>query len=85
MVKINKAIRIFIGIIIIMLISTASFFLYFTLRQGIVDLFNKIGITNFYVQSLTALVLIVSLVFALSIMLGKKANLVKLLRDIIKT
>ena len=83
--KSNPSLVASIGIMILVLISTASFFIYFTIRQGIIDIFNHFNITNYYLQSLIAISLILILIFILYSLVHKKVNVGKTLKDMLKT
>lgn len=81
----DKNIKVLLTILIIVLISTASFFFYYLVRNAITDLFNKLGIGNVYTQSITALILIIIVVIILTMVLGRKVNIFRTIKDILKT
>jgi len=46
------------SLILLILIGVASFSFYFLINRGIGDLLNMVGVTNFYAQNITALVIV---------------------------
>ena len=81
----KKNIRLILTIFSIVIISTISFFIYFTIRQGISDIFIKYGLTNYYLQAFVAIFALLLLLVVITMLVGKKLNFWRLLKDIFQT
>lgn len=62
------------GLFILLLVGTASFALYSVINQFIADALTGLGITNFYIQNLMAIILIILVLMILGYRIKKSVE-----------
>jgi uncharacterized membrane protein YidH (DUF202 family) len=72
-------------VLITILISTASFYIYFATRSSINEGFELLGIQNIWAQVGIVIGLVLVLVALLTMAMGKNVNVFKTIKDILKT
>ncbi|MAH46026.1 hypothetical protein CMI37_09350 [Candidatus Pacearchaeota archaeon] len=82
---VNTIVKTIIGVASVILISIASFYIYFATRDSINGLFVKIGIENTWTQVGIVFAAVIAILVIFTMILGKKINIFETIKDILQT
>ena len=82
---VNKIIKTIILILIAILISIASFYIYFATQTSVNLGFSKLGITNIWLQVVIVIVGVLILITLMMMLIGRKVDVFDIIKDIFRT